>query len=189
MDLANEFGSDDFMKGRYAGDVGVHARFYTVMVQNEEESARAGRPIHVEKEFVEIIASGNANNIIRRKATDEDRQRFRRQFEIFNRDREATGEQLVGTPLVEVPWLSKPQVHELAYIRVHTLEQLSSLDDNTCSRYAGMYDLKRKAIAAVESAAKSAPMTEMALQMEQMKSQLEDLLAQNKVLKEAKPAK
>jgi hypothetical protein len=186
MDLSNEFGSDDFMKGRYAGDVGVHARFYTVMVHNEEESAKAGRPIHIEKEFIEIIASGNPNNIIRRKASDEDRQRFRRQYEIFGRDRDATGEQLVGTPLVEVPWLSKPQVHELAYIRVHTLEQLSSLDDNTCSRFAGMYDLKRKALAAVEAANKAAPMTEMALQMEQMRAQLEDLLAQNKELKSAK---
>lgn len=184
MDYANDFGEQDFMKGRFANDAGVHARFYTVMVRDEEESAKAGRPIHIEKEFVEIIAAGNANNIIKRKASDEDKARFRRQYEIFSRDKESTGEQLIGTPLTEVPWLSKAQVSEFAYLHIHTLEQLANLDDNTCSKFAGMYDTKRKARAAIEAADKAAPMTEMALQMEQMKTQLEDLLLQNKQLKE-----
>jgi hypothetical protein len=77
----------------------------------------------------------------------------------------------------------------MAYMRIHTLEQLAVVDDNTCSRFAGLYDMKRKAKAAMEAAQKSAPMTEMAMQMEQMKVQLEELLAQNKLLKEAKKEK
>jgi hypothetical protein len=185
LDNVNEFGEVDFQRGRFANDAGVHARFYTVMVRSEEESAKAGRPIHVEKEFLEIIAAGNANNIIRRKASEEDRMRFARQYAIFSRDKSATGEQLIGTPLVEVPWLTKSQIHELAYLHVHTLEQLAGMDDNTCSKAAGMYDVRSKARTAIEASAKAAPMTEMALQMEQMKAQLEDLLAQNKELKKA----
>lgn len=185
-DNANDFSDSDFMRGRYAGDAGVHARFYTVARHNEEKSAEAGRPIYDDVDWVEIIASGNANNIIRRKATTEDKDRFHRQFAIFGRDKAALGEQLIGTPLQEVPWLTKSQVAEMAYMHIHTLEQLAAVDDTTCSRYAGMYDMKRKAQAAMEAAAKSAPMTEMALQVEQMKVQLQELLAQNEALKAAK---
>lgn len=182
-DNVNSF-DDTFDRGRYAGDSGMHARFYTVMMHDEAKSAEAGRPIYAETEFVEIIAAGNANNIIRRVASEEDYQRFSRQYQVFSRDKEFTGEQLIGTPLVEVPWISKPQVHEMAYMHIHTLEQLASVDDAVCSKYAGMYDLKRKAIVAAKAAADAAPMTEMAYQMEQMKLQLEELMLQNKALKE-----
>jgi hypothetical protein len=186
MDYANEFGENDFGRGRFAHDAGVHARFYTIARHNESKSAEEGRPIYDDVDWVEIIATGNANNIIRRKASEEDKQRFSRQYQIFGRDKAATGEQLTGTPLHEVPWLTKSQVAEMAYMHIHTLEQLGAVADTVCSRYAGMYDMKRKAIAALEAASKSAPMTEMALQMEQMKVQLEELLAQNKLLKESK---
>ncbi len=189
MDLANEFGENDFGRGRFAMDTGVHARFYTVAVKDESASAEHGRAIYKDVDFLEIIAAGNANNIVRRKASEEDTQRFSRQYAIFNRDKASTGEQLIGTPLVEVPWLIKSQVSELAYMHIQTLEQLANVDDNTCGRYAGLYDMKRKAVAALEASTKAAPMTEMALQMEQMKAQLEDLLAQNKELKSAKAAK
>lgn len=183
-DNVNAFGENDFTRGRYAAETGIYARFYTIMQESEEKSAAAGRPIHVEKEFVEIIAAGNANNIIRREVTDEDKQRFARQYEIFGRDKDMTGEQLIGTPLVEVPWISKSQIHELAYMHIHTLEQLSGLDDNVCSKHAGLYDLKRKAVVSVKASNDAAPMTEMAEQIKQMKAQLEDLLLQNKALKE-----
>lgn len=188
MDFSNDFGENDFGRGRFAMDTGVHARFYTVAVKDEAASAEAGRPRYNDADFLEIIAAGNAQNIIRREATEEDKMRFARQYAIFNRDKTTTGDQLIGTPLVEVPWLTKSQVSEMAYMHIQTLEQLANVDDNTCGRYAGMYDLKRKATAALEASNKAAPMTEMALQMEQMKAQLEDLLAQNKALKEA-PAK
>lgn len=189
MDNVNSFGDEDFVRGRYAADAGVHARFYTVAIQNEEKSAAEGRPIYEEKDWVEIIASGNSNNLIRRKASEEDKQRFSRQYSIFQRDRSMTGEQLTGTPLAEVSWVTKSQVAEMAYMRIHTLEQLAHVDDNTCARFAGLYDMKRKAKAAMDAAEKSAPMTEMALQIEQMKLQMTELLEQNKLLKEGKKEK
>lgn len=188
MSNADVFGEDDFMKGRFAADAGVHARFYTLMVHDEEASAKAGRPIFDGKEFVEIIAAGNANNIVKRKATSEDKQRFRRQYEIFCRDKEAEGEQLIGTPLTEIPWLTHSQKAEFAYLHIHTLEQLANVDDNTCSRLAGMYDMRRKAKESIAAADKAAPMAEVMLQMEQMKVQLAELLEQNKLLKESQKA-
>lgn len=185
FDNVNNFGERDFTQGRFAADAGVHARFYTIASHNEALSAEAGRAIYDEEEFVEIIASGNANNIIRRKATDEDKQRFGRQYLIFGRDKAATGDQLTGTPLAEVPWVTKSQCAEFAYLHIHTLEQLANVDDATCGRYAGFYDMKRKAKTAMEAAEKSAPMTEMARQNEQMKLQMEELLAQVELLKAA----
>lgn len=185
MDNLNDFDDLTFSRGRFAADAGVHARFYTLAVQNEEESAKAGRPIYADKEFVEIIAAGNANNIIKRKATEEDKQRFHRQYEIFCRDKEASGDQLVGTPLTEISWLTRSQVAEFAYMHIHTLEQLAHLDDNTCSRRAGVADIRRKAKAHLEASDKAAPMTEMAQQIETQKAQMQELMNIIETMKKA----
>lgn len=155
--------------GRFAADRGVHARFYTVPVQDKRESSSAGRPIFRDTEFIEIVAAGNANNVVRRKATNEDKQRFPRQYEAY---RQGAADQIIGTPLTEVPWITRSQVEELAYIRIRSLEELAHVDDNVCARMAGLYDLKRKAKAAMDAADAAAPLTELQAKNEQLKNEL-----------------
>lgn len=175
-----------FNGGRYAADKSVYARFYTQPVQDDAASAEAGRPIFRDVVFIEIRAAGNQNNIIKRKATREDMGRFARQYELF---KQGDGEQVVGTPLTEVPWLTRSQVEELAYLRIRSLEALASLSDETCSKYAGMYDLKRKAAAALEAAEKAAPMTALAEENKQLKGELEVLKQQmNELIAASKKA-
>lgn len=178
------YNDNDFTGGRFQGDKGVHARFYTLPQKDEAKSEKKGRPIYEEKDYVEIVAAGNANNIVRRKATEEDKQRFARQYEVFCRAKNSDSEQLIGTPLTEVSWLTKSQVSEMAYFHIHTLEQLASVDDSACSRFAGLYDMKKRAKVMMEAAEKAAPLTEMQSQMEQMKIQLQALVEQNKELKQ-----
>jgi len=171
-----DFDVQEFTNGRYAADRAVHARFYLMPVKDERASDEAGRPMFRDVEFVEIIASGNANNIIQRKATNEDRQRFSRQYEIFKRNAES--DQTIGTPLTQVPWLTPSQVEELAYMKIRSLEMLASVDDNTCARFAGLYDLKRKAAGVLEAAQKDAPVTKMAAENARLKNQVEALTNQ-----------
>lgn len=171
-----------FNNGRYAGDRSIHARFYTVPELDKEASAEAGRPICKEVEFVEIIAAGNQNNIVRRSATDEDRARFSRQYEKF---RAGNAEQLVGTPLTEVSWLSRTQVAELAYLNIRTLEHLANMSDTNCSKFAGLYDLKRKAVLAMEQAEGMAPVTKLQEENEKLSKQVEALTLQLKELLES----
>jgi hypothetical protein len=154
---------------RHAGDKGVHARFYNTPVKDEEASAREGRPMFNDKVFVEIVAAGNANNIVRRKANDEDKRRFHRQYELFLQGSES---QLVGTALTEVPWLTRSQVEELAYMRIRTLEALANTDDAMCAKVAGLYDLKKRAAAHLALAVSAAPMEALHLENETLKNQL-----------------
>lgn len=175
---------------RYAGDAGVHARFYNMPVKDEEASAQEGRPIYNDKVFIEIVAAGNANNIVKRKATQEDRNRFRRQFELFQQGSE---DQLIGTPLSEVPWLTRSQVEELSYMKIRTLESLANLDDAMCAKVAGLYDLKKRASAHVAKAAGAAPLEALHLENETLKNQLAALTQtvqeQIEVIKELKGKK
>ena len=154
---------------RYAGDKGVHARFYVMPVKDDAASAEAGRPIFQDKEFVEIVAAGNQNNIIKRKATQEDRHRFHEQYSRF---KAGSSDQMIGTPLSEVTWLTRSQVEELSYMNIRSLEALANLNDEACSRVAGLYDFKRRAAAHIEKAGQYAPVEALHRENEDLKNQL-----------------
>lgn len=160
---------NDF-ENRYAGDKGVHARFYMFPQKNEAKSASAGRPIFEDTEFVEIFAAGNSTNIVRRPARTMDRDRFRRQYEAF---KAGTEDQVQGTPLHEVPWITRSQVEELAYLRIRTLEQLANVSDAACGKHVGLYDLKSKAQKALAAAEGAAPITELTKENEELKRRLD----------------
>lgn len=161
---------------------GVYARFYWVSREDPVQSAAAGRPIFVDKEYVEILAAGNQNNIIRKPASDMERQRFRAQYAKF---REGDTEQLTGTPLTEVPWITRSQVDELMYRKVRTLEQLAELNDQACN-VPGMYELKRKAGLWLKQAKEAAPFTAMAAEMDALRAELDALKTQNLAANQAK---
>lgn len=150
-------------------DRGVYARFYYVPKKDEAASALEGRPVFKDVEYVEIVAAGNQNNIIRRPAREPDIRRFRRQYDLFKRGDE---HQIVGTPLTEVPWLTRSQVEEMSYRRIRTLEELSVVGDDVCSAVPGMYDLKRKAAAWIQKASEAAPFTAMQAKIDELEARL-----------------
>lgn len=148
---------------------GVYAKFFFKPCKNEEESAKEGRPVYFEKEYIEIIAAGNSNNIVIRPVTDMDRRRFRGAYAKF---KEGDSEQIVGTPLVEIPWLTRSQVEELSYRKVRTLEQLAELNDQVCMSTPGMFNIKRKAQDWLKKAAEEAPFTKLHEELEALRSEL-----------------
>jgi hypothetical protein len=150
---------------------GVYARFYLASKEDRAESEKAGRPIFKDVEYIEILAAGNANNIIRKPASDVERYRFRQQYAKF---KEGDTEQLTGTPLTEVPWITRSQVDELLYRKVRTLEQLASLNDADCN-VPGMYELKRKAAAWLVKAQEAAPFTAMQSELDALRAELDAL--------------
>lgn len=175
MNNADDFDTSTFQNGRFANDKSVFAKFYTTPVEDHVASAEKGRPMFRDLVFVEIVAAGNANNIIRRRATEEDKQRFARQYAAFQA---GAGDELDGTPLTEVPWITRSLVEELAYFKIRTLETLSGVDDNFCTRMPGAYDLRRKAQAALEAAEKAAPFTQLQEENDLLKSNVAALTNQ-----------
>jgi hypothetical protein len=155
---------------------GVYARFFMYPKEDQAASAEAGRPIFKEIEAIEIVAAGNSNNIVRRPASDLDKQRFHAQYALF---KSGDAHQLVGTPLTEVPWITRSQVEELLYRKIRTLEDLAGMSDAACN-VPGMYDLKRKATAWLEKAEEAAPFTAMQAEMSALRAELAAMKAAQK---------
>lgn len=172
MSLEAEFDPKDFEN--VAGDKSVYARFYYRPEQNAEKSASEGRPIFDEVEFIEIMTPGDSKDIRRRAVRPADKQRFRLAYAKF---REGDTEQLSGTPLAEVTWINSAQREELHYMKCRTVEQLSELNDQACSRTPGMYELKKKAGEWLAKATASAPFTALHKENEELKARLEALEA------------
>lgn len=185
MREAVDYDVSDF-DDRFAADKSVYAKFYTHPVKNERASAEAGRAKFDEVEYVEIRAAGNANNIIQRPASDQDRQRFHRQYELF---RAGQAEQTVGTPLTEIPWITKSQVEELAYVRICTLEALATVNDDVCQKMAGLRDLKNKAVTFMEAADKAAPLTALQAENDRLRKEMQEMQLQMKELLASKSDK
>jgi hypothetical protein len=153
---------------------GVNARFYYVPKKNEAQSAAEGRPVFEDKEYVELIAAGNSTNIIRRPIYESDKRLYREEYKMFKSGDE---EQIVGTRLTEIPWLTRSQVEELMYRKIRTLEGLADVSDHDCN-IPGMLDLRRKAQAWLDKAKEAAPFTAMQAEMEAMRAELAALKAQ-----------
>lgn len=170
-----EFDVNDF--GRGGSDAGVYANFYTVPQPDKEASAAEGRPVFKDVVFVEIRSAGNSQSIVRRPLREKDKRRFAKAYQLFEAGQT---DQLIGTPLVEVPWITKSQVEELRYKGIRTLEDLAALSDTACSQSAGLYSLKQKAAAWVVKSKEAAPFTAMQAEIEELKRQLSTLTSQDK---------
>jgi len=163
-----DFDVEDF-EHRNAGDKSVYVKFYVRPFLDEAESAKEGRPIYKDRDYVEIRTPGNQTNIVQRPVTDMDKQRFRASYAAFKAG--DTG-QVIGTPLAETPWITRSQVEELAYLRIRTLEQLANVGDDVCTRIPGLFKLKQRAQAAIERAEKSAPFIAMQKENDDLRNKL-----------------
>lgn len=148
---------------------GVYVRFFMHAVLDKKASDAEGRPIYADQEWIEILAPGNSTNIVRRGVRPTDRQRFPQEYRRF---KEGEQEQLSGTPLTEVPWITRSQVEELHYKKVRTLEQLADLNDSACAASAGLYSLKQKATAWLKKSTEAAPFTAMQAEIDELRKQL-----------------
>lgn len=171
MDTA-DFNYKDF-ETRDAGDTSVYAQFYIKPVKDEAETALQGRVIFKNKEYVRIIAPGNQNNIVDRPVSDLDRARFPRQYAKFQDDKNA--DQLEGTLLSEVGWVDPAQLEELAYMKIRTVEHLAGVTDDVCGKYAGLYDLKRRAQQVLKAAQDRAPVTALQDELRKKDEQIAEL--------------
>jgi hypothetical protein len=152
---------------------GVYARFYLVPKQNEALSAEKGMPVFEDKEYIELIAAGNSTNIIRRPVYEQDKRMYRGEYKLF---KEGDAEQITGTRLDEVPWITRSQVEELLYRKIRTLEGLADVSDQDCN-IPGMLDLRRKAQAWLTKAQEAAPFTAMQAELDAMRKELASLKA------------
>jgi hypothetical protein len=119
---------------RFALDSKLHKQFYLRPVMQATASQLADRPIYVDVEFVRILTPGDKLSIIDRIASDDDKRRFADEYAKFKAGR---GEEVVGTRLEAVPWMTRSKVEEYKYFGIHTVEQLAAANDNVGQKFPG----------------------------------------------------
>lgn len=181
-------GIDD---GLYEGSAGapaikpnaaVRVRFYMDALKNKTKSKEAGRPIFDDVEFVEKFVVGDKTSIVQRPATDLDRRQHAQEYALF---KQGDAEQVSGTPLKELPGVTKSQLEELVYVKVRTVEQLASISDGNLQQmgmgYRSLRDRAKDWLAAAQghapTAALRAELEQRDKQIAAMQSQLEELKA------------
>lgn len=143
-------------------DARLFAQFFVEPVQNKVRSDQEGRPVFDEVVMVRVITPGSRDVMVT-KATGIYKQRFPRQWALFEQKRQQTVD---GTPLEQVPFLTVGQVAELKGMNVHTLEQLANLNDNVAQRVMGFHGLKSRAQTFLSAAQDAAPLTKMQAELE-----------------------
>lgn len=154
----------------------VRPRFFMKAVQRMGDSERAGRPIFVEKEFVEILIPGDNRTVRVAEVSDEHRARWPQHYEAFKKGQEAP---LNGTPLEAWPALNTAQVAELKALRVFTVEDLANMNESFYSNVGmGTRDLAKKAKAFLELAAGTADVQRMEAELSRRDAEIADLKRQ-----------
>lgn len=115
---------------------------------------KCGRPVFREDVYVRIQRPGDRDLINERPVEPTDKVRFRRQWELFETGATAG---VVGTPLVEMPFINSAMREELAYFGVVTGEQLLGMNDSNSGRFPYMGKIKPHVQRYIDAKAANAP--------------------------------
>jgi hypothetical protein len=158
-------------------DSRLQVRFYKKSVQQEQESMDAGRPIYKDFDFVHICVAGDTLTEIDTYALNSHKQRFPIQWANYMNRQGAHDEEVVGTPLVEWPLVSKSQAEELRAMKFHTVESIANASDQQLQRMgmsAGMspYAFRDKAKAFLNLATSAAETDKREAEINALKEEL-----------------
>jgi len=146
LDSRMAFQSDANQVSR-AGDDKLFVKFYSRPTKDEEKSRAAGRAIFEDVVFINIKLPGDKNNDVNRMAFPEDIQRFPVHYERFRKGQE----QVVGTPINALPFLTEAQAESYKAMFIRTVEQLAGLPDVQAQTILGSVTHKQQAQAWLDS--------------------------------------
>lgn len=179
-----DFDVKDFSVARQ-GDERLAIRFFTKAKQNTEKSQEAGRPIFMEVDYIQIMIPGDRNQTIVRPVTDQDKERFTKQYEHWKQHQ--NNDAVIGTPLEAWNKLSLAQIEEFRYFGVRSIEQMADLRDDVCQKMPGAVDLKQKAKLFLQIAQNEAPMRKVQAELDRRDNEIETL--KNAIADQAKQIK
>lgn len=133
---------------RYAMDNKLHVQFYSRPMMQHALSQEAGRPIFADIDHVRIMVPGDKLSIVDRIASEDDQKRFADRWERY---KAGQGEQVVGTRLEVVPWMTRSKVEEYKFFNLHTVEQLAHANDNVGQKFPSFHSDKQRAQAFLEA--------------------------------------
>jgi hypothetical protein len=169
---------DTDMDQRYAHDSKLHVQFYLRPVIQLTESDIANRPIFRDVEHVRIMVPGDKLSIVDRIASPDDMSRFPDHYAKF---KAGEGQQIVGTRLEAVPFMTRSKVEEYKFFGIFTVEQLADASDAVGQKFMGFNADKEKARKFLEAASgtdsRVAALEKMVADLQAAAAEKEDALA------------
>lgn len=153
-------------------DSRLRVNFFMHPEQDGDLTVKEGRPIFVDKEYIQIMVPGE-RDIVVRPAWQKDYERFPQQYLAFKAKK--SQDAVSGTPLTVLTFLSKAQVKELEYFNCVTVEQLANMPDSTAQKFMQINKLKQLAKDYIQAAKETAPLTAMRAEMEEKDNRIEVL--------------
>lgn len=167
----------------------LHVEFFMDAVEDKAASAAEGRPIFKDMEMVRIRIAGDPKSVLVAPAQSASSVRdpatnrwltyaelHRAPYRAFKEGVAYTGS---GTPLAELPFVTRAKAEELKRLNVHTAEALAGLDGQNLQKIGmGARQLKDQAEAWLAKAEGAADITRMAGENAALKEQMETLQAQ-----------
>lgn len=167
----------------------LHVEFFMDAVENKTASAAQGRPIFQDAEMVRIRIAGDPKSVLVAPAQsassvrDPATNRWLTYAELHAEPHRAFKEGVEyvgsGTPLAELPFVTRAKAEELKRLNVHTAEALAGLDGQNLQKVGmGARQLKEQAEAWLAKAEDAADYTRVAGENAALKEQMEALRAE-----------
>jgi len=121
---------------RFAHDSRLYVQFYLRPIMLQTESEAAARPIYKDVEHIRILVPGDKLSIVDRIASPDDKARFAAQYDKF---KAGGSQEVVGTRLEAVPWMTRSKVEEYKFFGIVTVEQLSNASDQVGQKFPGFH--------------------------------------------------
>lgn len=166
---------------------GAHPEFFMDTIADKAKSEADGVPRFRDVEMVRVLVPGDRLNMPVFMVGEVHRKRWPQHYAAFKANQEAPEQ---GTPLDQLPGMTKARVEELRYFNVRSIEQLSSMPDDLLMKAAAMDGriLRDRAARWLEAAAGNAVEERLAAEnrakdeklamMEQQLSQMSAAMAQ-----------
>ena len=152
------------------------ARFYKKAVKQEFESAKQGREIYVDVDYVEINIPGDVLNTIDTPARDDHKRKYAQAWAHYQNTQGGDARE-IGTPLTEWPRLTPAMVLELKAMKFFTVESIANASDaalNSIKMIAGMspFALREHAQRFIKIASEDAKTAEVDNKTKQLEEEL-----------------
>ncbi len=152
---------------------GMVVTFDMMGVMDEAKSAEEGRPVFVDKEFIEIRSPNDPHSVVHREVTREDRNTYPQAYKAW---KEGATEATTGTPLKEWPPIAKSQVALLGFRGIRTVEQFCDVSDDGCQQIGhGYLTLRNAAQAWLKKAQDGSATTKLAAELQARDSKIRAL--------------
>jgi hypothetical protein len=158
--------------------------FYKSALENREKSVAAGRPIFDDVDCIKIISPGSKDSFVGQ-ATPDYQARFPIQWAKFVARQD---QNVSGTPLEQLTWLTPAQIAEFHAINCRTIEQLVGMPDSVSQKFMGHYAIKQRAEAYLNASKDAAPLLKMQSELEKRDEQIKMLQDQMQKLVSAQEA-